>query len=186
MKLPAGSEKWGGALLGVLSLLLVANLVTQYRGMQPGHSRAKVVKAGATRTRAGKVSAHLTDDLAKYDPAVHFDALEALDSRPLPDEDRNPFEFVGGAVAPVIQAPATAAAAPAPPPPPPPPPLKAVGYNELPGGKKEAMMTFNDDLSVVHEGDVIGTKFKVLKITPTMVTVEDGDTHQTLDLPFPQ
>jgi hypothetical protein len=186
MKLPAGTEKWGGAILGVVSLLLVVNLVTQYRGMQPGHSPAKVVKADPTHTRAGKAPAHLADDLAKYDPVVHFDALEALDSRPLPDEDRNPFEFVGGAVAPVIQAPATAAAAPAPAPPPPPPPVKAVGYNELPGGKKEAMMTFNDDLSVVHEGDVIGTKFKVLKITPTMVTVEDGDTHQTLDLPFPQ
>ena len=185
MKLPTGIEKWGGALLGVVSLLLVANLVAQYRGMQPGHS--KVARPVGSRIRMGKLPAHLTDDLAKYDPAVHFGALKTLDSRPLPDEDRNPFEFVGVA-APVIQPGVTAAAAPAPapPPPPPPPPLKAVGYNELPGGKKEAMMTFNDDLSVVHEGDVVGTKFKVVKITPTMVTVEDGDTHQTLDLPFPQ
>jgi hypothetical protein len=61
-----------------------------------------------------------------------------------------------------------------------------VGYNELPGGKKEAMVTFNDDLEVVHEGDMIGTRFKIVKITPNMVVVEDDTTHQSLELPFPQ
>jgi hypothetical protein len=64
--------------------------------------------------------------------------------------------------------------------------LKAVGYNELPGGKKEAMVTFNDDLVVVHEGDIVGSKFKVVKINPSMVVVEDGDTHENIELPFPQ
>jgi ribosomal protein L24 len=64
--------------------------------------------------------------------------------------------------------------------------LKAVGYNELPGGKKEAMVTYNDDLVVVHEGDLIGAKFKVVKIDPSMVVVEDGETHKDLQLPFPQ
>ena len=61
-----------------------------------------------------------------------------------------------------------------------------MGYNELPGGKKEAMLTYNDDLVVVHEGDTVGTKFKVVKIDPNQIVVEDGDTHQTLELPFPQ
>jgi ribosomal protein L24 len=64
--------------------------------------------------------------------------------------------------------------------------LKAAGYNELPGGQKEAMVTFNDDLVVVHEGDVIGSKYKVVKISPAMVVVEDGDTQKTIELPFPQ
>ncbi|HMD84006.1 MAG TPA: hypothetical protein VKO18_04815, partial [Terriglobia bacterium] len=78
----------------------------------------------------------------------------------------------------------------APPAPPPAPPLKAVGYNELPGGQKEAMVTFTegehkDDMVVVHEGDLIGTRFKVTKIDSTMVVVEDGETHQNLELPFP-
>jgi ribosomal protein L24 len=56
----------------------------------------------------------------------------------------------------------------------------------LPGGKKEAMVTFNDDLVVVHEGDIVGSKFKVVKINPSMVVVEDGDTHENIELPFPQ
>jgi hypothetical protein len=184
MKLPAGIDKWGSAALGVVSFLLVANLVGQYRGMQAGNSRAHPAPAGASSPHAGKGSPHATEDLAQYDPDVHFTALKALDARPLPDEDRNPFEFVGGAAPPPPQA-----AAPSPQPPPilpPPPPLKAMGLNELPGGKKEAMITYNDDLQMVHEGDLIGNKYKVVTINPTMILVEDGETHKTLELPFPQ
>jgi hypothetical protein len=189
MKLPASIEKLGIGVLGVVSLLLVANLVAQYRNMQPQISHVRPAAPGASPARATKVvkaTSHAADGLEKYDPDVHLAALSALDSRPLPDEDRNPFEFVGGEPAPVARGPVAVAQAAAPAPAPPPLPLKAVGYNELPGGGKEAMVTFNDDLQVVHEGDVIGTKYKIVKINPTMVVVEDGDTHETHELPFPQ
>ena len=182
MTLPAGINKWGSAVLGLVSILLVANLVGKYRGMQPGGSPAHATSVYTPPKAGGKVS---TEDLAKYDPSVHFDALQELDSRPLPDEDRNPFLFVGQAVGPAPVA-VQPSAPPAPPPPPPPPPLKAVGYNELPGGKKEAMLTYNDDMSVVHEGDVIAGKFKVLKIEPSMVLVEDAEAHKNIELQFPQ
>ncbi len=172
--------------MGVLSLILVGNLVRQFREMRPGGGHAPIVAAGRSHVRAAKASAYVPDDLAKYDPAVHFDTLKALDSRPLPDEDRNPFEFVGGVVAQQAGPQAVVPAAQVAPAPPPPPPLKAVGYNELPGGKKEAMVTFNDDLSVVHEGEMVGVKFKVLTINPSMVVVEDGDTHQKIELPIAQ
>jgi hypothetical protein len=184
MKLPAGIDKWGSAVLGLVSLLLVVHLVRQYRGLHPGNSRSTAVSTKRSVTSLEKTSFHESQDLAQYDPTVHFAALKALDSRPLPEEDRNPFEYVGEAAPPPPQAPA-----PLPkvaPPPPPPPPLKAMGYNELPGGKGEAMITYNDDLQVVHEGDLIGTKFRVVKIIPTMIVVEDGETHKTLELPFPQ
>jgi hypothetical protein len=185
MKLPAGMNKWGVAVLGVVCLMLVLNLVAQYRAIQPGGSHLHSVPAGGPSVRVEKGSTHAAEDLARYDPNVHFEALKKLDSRPLPDEDRNPFAFVGGIAPPpppVSHGPVATAA----PPPPPPPPLKAMGYNELPGGKKEAMVTFNDDMVVVHEGEPIGTKYKVVKIDPTMIVVEDGETHQTLELPFPQ
>ena len=185
MKLPAGSQKLGVGVLAVLSLILVGNLVRQYRKMQPRTGHAQLATTTVVHPQAGKTSAQVTADLVQYDPDVHFAALKTLDSRPLPDEDRNPFEFVGGMVAPVP----AGAAAPVPvaaPAPPPPPPLKAVGYNELPGGKKEAMVTFNDDLSVVHEGEMVGVKFKVLTISPQMVVVEDGDTHEKIELPIAQ
>jgi hypothetical protein len=184
MKLPVGINKLGVVVLGVVCLFLVANLVTQYRGMQPGHARQNPESATAFHARAGKGASHAAEDLAQYDPSVHFDTLKALDSRPLPDEDRNPFEFVGGEAPPPPKQDAPKTVLPAPPPPP--PPLKAVGYNELPGGQKEAMVTLNDDMNMVHEGDMIGTKYKVLSISSAKVVVEDANTHEKLELPFPQ
>jgi hypothetical protein len=188
MTLPSSISKWGTAVLGVVSTLLAINLVTQYRGMQPGNSHVHAAPQTMYAPRAEKGSSHATsshaaDDLSRYDPTVHFNVLKAQDSRPLPDEDRNPFEFAG--VAPPSAPVPLPLPKPAPPPPPPPPPLKAMGYNELPGGKKEAMMQYNDDVDVVHEGDVIGTRYKVVTINPTMVVVEDGQEHRTIELPFP-
>ena len=188
MKLPAGIDKWGSAVLGLVSLLLVAHLVAQYRSWQPRMSRAPATSTTRSRVRAERGSSPDTQDLGQYDPAVRFAALKALDSRPLPDEDRNPFVYVGepAPLPPKPTGPAPQAPAPPPPAPPPPPPLKAMGYNELAGGKGEAMVTYNDDLVVVHEGDTIANKFKVVKITPATIVVIDGDTNKTLELQFPQ
>jgi hypothetical protein len=185
MKLPAGIEKWGSGVLGLVSLLLVANLVGQYRSLQPGKATAHAGAASAPRDQQGKGAPRAAGDLVRYDPSIHLDALKELDSRPLPDERRNPFDFVGGAPPPLLSRKGAPLPPPAPPPPPP-IPLKAVGYNEMPGGKKEAIVTYNDDVQMVHEGDVIASRFKVLKINPTLLVVEDATTHQTLELPFPQ
>ncbi len=76
MKLPAGINKWGVVVLGVVCLLLGVNLVTQYRAMQPGKSAAHPAPASASPARAEKGSSHAADDLAQYDPNIHFDTLE--------------------------------------------------------------------------------------------------------------
>jgi hypothetical protein len=186
MKLPTGANKWIVSALGMVCLFLVVNLVVQYRGWQSSKSPAQAAPARVLPPRTGKSAPLAADDLAQYDPAIHLAELKALDSRHLHDEDNDPFGTVEPAAPPQAAAAAGGPAANQPPPPPPPPPLKAMGYNELPGGKKEAMLTYNDDLVVVHEGDTVGTKFKVIKIDPTQIVVEDGDTHQTLELPFPQ
>src|SRR5271157_6204115 len=131
MNLPAGINKWGVALLGVVCLFLVVKLVAQYRGMQPGKAPAHPAPASAQPTRVEKGSPHATDDLAQYDPDVHFDVLKKLDSRPLPDEDRAPFDSGLAAAAPAGAAAPTPPGAPPPPPappapPPPPPPPRRV------------------------------------------------------------
>jgi hypothetical protein len=61
-----------------------------------------------------------------------------------------------------------------------------MGYNELPGGKKEAIVSFNDEVEMVHEGEMIGTRFTVVKIDPAKVVVQDGNTKENVELPFPQ
>ena len=192
MSLPANTQKWASAALGILSLLLLVNLVMRLRAPN-AHSHAAIrAAAQAATTRAAAQSA---DDLARYDPILHEDVLKALNARPLPGTERDLFDFAGGAPAParaVAQQQQAAAAAPAPAAPPPPPPmlLKPEGYNEMPGGEKQAFVSYgsppNDQTTVVREGDVVMARYKILKITPGMITVEDSTTHQTADLPIPQ
>jgi len=173
-----------------VSLALAVNLVlhisrghardTRPRATTP--PRAKATTLPAPKAPAGKQK--VSDELSRYDPVVKLDLLKELDDRPLPVLDRNPFEFVS-APAPVALAqnvPPTQAPQP---PPPPPVTLKPIGYSEGKGGVKEAMVSDEDQVFVVHEGDSVGTRYKVIKITPTVITVEDTTIHQTVDLPIP-
>jgi len=190
MKATGYIEKWGAGVLGAVSLALLVNLVVQINRGHAGDRRprattpprAKATTLPSAKAPAGKQS--VSDELSRYDPVVKLDLLKELEGRPLPELDRNPFEFVG---APANATPAqTAAAAPAAQPPPPPPvTLKPMGYSEGKGGVKEAMVSDEDQVFVVHEGDSIGTRYKVIKITPTVITVEDDTIHQTVDLPVP-
>ncbi|MGA2610499.1 MAG: hypothetical protein ABSH01_23895 [Terriglobia bacterium] len=190
MKATGYIEKWGAGVLGAVSLALLVNLVVQINRGHAGDRRprattpprAKATTLPSAKAPAGKQS--VSDELSRYDPVVKLDLLKELEGRPLPELDRNPFEFVG---APANATPAqTAAAAPAAQPPPPPPvTLKPMGYSEGKGGVKEAMVSDEDQVFVVHEGDSIGTRYKVIKITPTVITVEDATIHQTVDLPVP-
>jgi len=191
MKATGHIGKWGAGVLGVVSFALIVNLVLQ---INRGHARAtrprattppraKATTLPGPKPPAGKQS--VSDELSRFDPVVKLDLLKELEDRPLPELDRDPFEFVA---APAKAAPgqtAAAAAAAAQPPPPPPVTLKPMGYSEGKGGVKEAMVSDEDQVFVVHEGDSIGTRYKVIKITATVITVEDATVHQTVDLPVP-
>jgi ribosomal protein L24 len=61
-----------------------------------------------------------------------------------------------------------------------------MGYSEKAGGVHEVYVSDEDQVYVVHEGDTVAGKYKILKITPKTVTVEDVSSHQTADLPIPQ
>lgn len=60
-------------------------------------------------------------------------------------------------------------------PPPPPIPLKFYGYtaSKVPGARKQAFFLEGEDIFVVHEGDLIKRRYKVVRIGLNSVTVED-------------
>jgi hypothetical protein len=189
MKAAGQIEKWGAGVLGAVSLVLLANLVLQYNRGRRGERRpgARTPPRAQASTLPGAKAAGKqkgSDELSRYDPLVKLERLEALEARPLPKLQRNPFEFVAR---PTPGSPVqTGAAAPAATQPlPPPVTLKAMGYSEGKGGVKEAMVSDEDQVFVVHEGDSVGSRYKVIKITPTVITVEDATLHQTVDLPVP-
>lgn len=194
MKMPAAIEKWGPGVLGVMSLLLLANLANQFRHAHPLIALPAPENAGPSRAvKAGGLS-HAADDLSQYDPMVNLDSLKKLDTRPLPDIPRSLFSFVEppapappAAVTSPLLAQTEALAAPAIPPPPPPPiQMKIMGYNEMAGRQKCAFASYQNQEEVVQEGDVVGSRYKILKITPLTVLVEDATSHQTTQLPIPQ
>jgi hypothetical protein len=124
------------------------------------------------------------DELSRYDPEVRLDLLNDQQSRPLPKIDRNPFEFPapkptaasrGGIFGPQL-----------PPPPPPPPPLsiKLIGYTDKGGGVKVGIISDDEEIYVVREGETFAKIFKVTKLTPLMVEIYDESTHRTVELPI--
>jgi len=197
-------EKWGIAILGVVSLVLVVILVNQYNQMRaivklPAAKARPPVRVGV---RAGAkapvvkqaVRPRAPDDLSVYNSIVDVELLKKYEDRPLPELHRDPFTFVAVVAPARVQAPGVAA----PPPPVPPPPLnlKVMGYTEGKGAPDEAMVELcsascetsspDDQVLVVHAGEAVGTRYKVVKINSTVVTVEDAAIHQTVDLPVPQ
>ena len=205
MKLSGQMEKWGIAILGVVSLVLVVILVNQYNQMRAivklpaakARPPARVgVRAGAKAPVVKQaVRPRAPDDLSVYNSIVDVDLLKKYEDRPLPELHRDPFTFVAVVAPARVQAPGVAAA---PPPAPPPPPLnlKVMGYTEGKGAPDEAMVELcsascetsspDDQVLVVHAGEAVGTRYKVVKINSTVVTVEDAAIHQTVDLPVPQ
>jgi hypothetical protein len=174
-------EKWASVLLGIVCVALVLNLAF-LRGGARANSPRSVAAASPARAEAGPGSPAM-DDLRAYDPVLMLETWNALQSRKLPKLERNPFDF---------------RRAPAPPPPPrvetpvappvpagpPPIPLKALGYTEKSPGVPEAIVTDDDQIYIVHEGETFARKYRVLKITPTGVEVEDETTQQKARLPI--
>lgn len=79
-------------------------------------------------------------------------------------------------------------APPAPPPLPPPPPvdLKAWGWANHGGGDKTVFLAQGDNGFVAHEGDIVARRYKVVKIGPSSVEIEDllSNNRQTIPVAF--
>ena len=188
MKKPEQLSKWAVGILGIVCLGLVVNLVWNYRQVRAGTAKA----ASSVKVAPGKIQARsearaAVSGLSRYDPDLKLDLLKKVQGRPLTSLGRDPFAFQSPAPPrPAASAAAAPTAAPAPPAPPPPPPLKAMGYSDMPGGVREAYVSYEDQVYSVHEGDTIGNKFKVLTVSPTQVEVEDATSKERLKLPISQ
>lgn len=73
---------------------------------------------------------------------------------------------------------------PPPPPPPPPIPLKFYGFSGNKSGPKQAFLSKGDDIFIAKEGQIIDRRYKILKIGPNSIEVEDvlNNNRQTLPL----
>jgi hypothetical protein len=70
------------------------------------------------------------------------------------------------------------------PPPPPPITLKFFGISNSRGERPKAFLSQGDDVWIAHEGDVVDRHYKIVRISPTAVEVEDllNNNRQSIQL----
>jgi hypothetical protein len=147
----------------------------------PGTATAKA-KPGAAKT-ARKPQALLAQTL---DPTLRFDLLKSSEDvtykgtgrdifRSQPEEAPIPKPLPPDKQPIVAQAP----------PPPPPIPLKFYGFASRKDGNKRIFLSKGEDIFVAKEGDIVDRRYKIVRIGPNSVEVQDVLTNyppQTLPL----
>lgn len=72
------------------------------------------------------------------------------------------------------------------PPPPPPINLKFYGWASVPGEAQAVFLAQGDDVFVAHQGDIIARRYKILRITPNSVEIQDVLSNNTQSIPLTQ
>src|SRR5208283_4608807 len=77
-----------------------------------------------------------------------------------------------------------APAMPTQPPPPPPIELKFVGFSSHPGEPKKVFLSQGEDIFVASEGEIVDRRYKVLRISPSSVEIEDVLNSNRQEIPL--
>jgi hypothetical protein len=177
------------AVLGVLAILTVLRVVYEFMpssstiastGTSPGVTAGPgsiLSRPGrrGTGTGAGKKE-HAPQSL---DPTLQLQQLAATEQIKYEGSGRNifiaqaeveiPKPLAPGAVGPndpkVYQAPPVSA--------PPPIPLKFFGFASQPGEPKKIFLSKGEDVFIAGEGEIIDRRYKVVRISPTSVDIQD-------------
>lgn len=192
MKNRKNVEKIGIAALAVFCVFLVFKLISEFRGNPAeGAQSATAGSAQTPKPTPQTDTARKTAASPKSASPMQVRPLDEYRPKALPDLSRNPFNFGAPPLTPAQKAMQAARAAgggamtasiTAGPPP---IPLRAIGYSERGGAGPEAYLMDNDEVYVVHDGDLLSNRFRILKITSTNVEVQDGASGEKAQLPIP-
>jgi hypothetical protein len=190
--------------LGVVMLILLAHFLWENFGPSPTPAPAPaaptVVTAPRTPAPASETPAEnataaahpatKVGGLAALDPTLHPEIMRQAESLEYTGRGRNIFSLTSVPVAipkPVGPIrPTVVNTGPPPPPPPPPITLGFYGYASEKGGQKQVFLLHGDDIFIASEGDVVDRRYRVVKIGPASIQVEDIPYHNTQTLPLRQ
>jgi len=169
---------WAGA-LGVLALLAMAyEFVPMFTGSSEPASSAQAAAPLATRATARPGTKPTKKQRAEnLDPTLRLDLLAASEQTLYEGTGRNIFVSQPDVVIAAPVAPATTDdkllyVTPTPPPPPP-IPLKFYGFASSPGEPKKIFLKLGEDVFVAGEGEIVDRRYKVIRISPTSVEIQD-------------
>lgn len=177
------------AVLGVLAVALVVNLLWTSMGSSTPATAAAPVPAASRQAGRAKTPVTLARSL---DPTLRFDWLKVSEDTKYEGNGRNIFQ--PGIEMPEPQGNGTTDHAekeplpPVPQGPPPPPPitLKFFGFANQMGEPKRVFLSQDGDIFVAGEGDIVDRRYKVLRIMPQAVEIEDVLNNNRQSIPLTQ
>jgi hypothetical protein len=204
MKIGAENRKKLFAAVGLMVLAVVV-LLFSFGGSAPppatapatpGPTATTATPVAAPRPAATSRSATGSKAHAKkanpaprsLDPTLRYDWLKASEDTKYEGTGRN--IFLAQAEIPTPVAPAdpdkddNADKGPPPPPPPPPINLKFFGFASKPGEAKKIFLSEGEDVFIAAEGEVVDRHYKVVRISPTSVEIEDVLNNNRQSIPL--
>jgi hypothetical protein len=201
MALKVGAEEkkkvYIAAGLGVLVLgLAIYNLKDSFGGSSPAPAPAVAqVPARPANSSSPSSRSHEAIKVAgaavNLDPTLHPELMAQAESLEYTGNGRNifsltsvPIEIPKPVKTPRNTEQASMPTGPPPPAPPPPIDLKFFGYSFRQSGARRAFLLKGDDVFIASEGEVVDHRYKVVKIAPTSIQVEDIPYANTQSLPL--
>ena len=120
------------------------------------------------------------------DPTLRYDWLKASEDTKYEGTGRNIFQAQAEIPTPIttVKTDERKAAESGPPPPPPPINLKFFGFASKPGEAKKVFLSEGEDVFIAAEGEVVNRHYKVLRISPTSVEIEDVLNNNRQNIPL--
>jgi hypothetical protein len=193
VKLGAENRKMTYAAIGLMALavLLVARWLysmsdTTSASARPPATVASApspVPATATRTRTGKK----VRPPRSLDPTLRYDFLKSSEDTIYTGHGRNIFQAQMDIPKPIKMSKPIPVQLPPPGPAPPPPiNLKFFGFANKPGQPKKIFLSQGEDVFIAGEGDIVDRRYRVLRISPASVEVEDVLNNNRQSIPLTQ
>jgi len=185
------------SVLGALALLLVARAFLSSSSPAPATTTVTGASSAPVAPAAKKPAAKAKPQLRRggpphsLDPELRYDWLKASEDMQYSGEGRNIFSAQAPIPKPVAPGNTDAdktAEDTGPPPPPPPPPinLKFFGFASKPGEPKKVFLSQGEDVFIAAEGEIVNRRYKVMRISPMSVEIEDEMNNHRQSIPLTQ
>jgi len=138
----------------------------------------------ASKSTAGRKTG--VSAASSLDPTLRYDWLKASEDTKYQGAGRNIFRAEVEIPKPVVPVHVAAPVVPQGPPPPPPINLKFFGFANKPGEPRKIFLSQGEDVFIAGEGDIVDRRYKILRITPVSVEVEDVLNNNRQSIPLTQ
>ncbi len=191
-----GTENRSKLIIAILLIAVALVLLGRFLFPAVGASRAAsaqpsvpgVAGPAAVASRRGAGGRKLDTTPRPLDPALRFDWLKASEDTKYAGVGRNIFRAEAEPPKPVAPAVTDKPAQVMPPPPPPPPPinLKFFGFASKPGEPKKVFLSQGEDIFIAGEGEIVNRRYRIVRIGPASVEVEDVLNNNRQSIPLTQ